>query len=604
MLEREQFLKLIVARLSWLANECELRGFLHLFDANTISHELFRRLLNELYGLQLIQTDQIQQNFPAIDLADEGNKQAFQITTEKDGAKVQKTVTAYVKHGLAERFGHLRILVIGRKQSGYKSVEVPHGVDFDPEIDVMDLRDLMLTIEKTATEKLRVLAEIMDDEIKAPRDETGEPLQRTARVQFFPADPGLVSQYEMTRQIRAIKEKLRGNAARQAIDIVATWADSFDGFHEWLYNTEPRILQFVGAGDDLTPLRLKPPHGDAAFIPEDVLSDFFNVLHRKIRVVILDRCLPDGQAAAVRSAIEFVISISPSASFDAVTSYLGSFYRGIGNGESVQESHSHGVGALKLQGISKDLVRLDVRSNADPGLIKIVAPPNPADGVKSDEGIQFVQIEMATDQCLWEEMRHDRSPEAPIYSPMTGRPWFNQVYEVMPKEHYRFGSHQLANYHWTRGHRESETRVADPILEFTILNRGPGPAVVSRLGFRVENCWNAAKAAPMAYKLESFDAYVLQVEGFTIGECQFLRLPEPIYLELNAPYRIRLRLKDYAAEAQKNETVIRLIVVADSQKYPSDEIYLGIIWTGEPFNGNDEEMENQTDADEVDASEK
>ena len=119
MLEREALLKLIIARISWLATECELRGFLHLFDANTISHELFCRLLNELYGLHLIQTDKIQQNFPAIDLGDERNKEAFQITTEKDGAKIQKTVDTYLKHGLAERFGHLRRLVIGQKQSGY-----------------------------------------------------------------------------------------------------------------------------------------------------------------------------------------------------------------------------------------------------------------------------------------------------------------------------------------------------------------------------------------------------------------------------------------------------------------------------------------------------
>ncbi len=588
MLEREQLLKLIVARLSWLATECELRGFLHLFDANTISHELFRRLLNELFGLQLIQTDQISQNFPAIDLGDEVNRQAFQVTTEHDGAKVQKTVDTYVKHGLSNRYGHLRIQVIGRKQKSYKTVKVPDGVDFDPEVDVVDLRDLLLAIEKQDTEKLRAIAKIIDEEIKAPRDEDGDPLQRTARVQFFPAAPELISQFDMTREIRAIKDKLSGNAARQTIDIVATWADSFDGFHEWLYNTQPRILQFVGAGSELIPLTLRPTQGEPVLIPNDVLLEFFKTLYRKVRVVILDRCLSENQANAVKSAIEVVITIKISAKSDAVTTYLGAFYRGIGNGETVQEAHNHGLAALKLQSLSHDVVSLDAHSSADPSSIKIVAPPKTADNAKSDEGIQFVQIEMATDQCLWEEMRHDRSPDAPIYNPVTGRPWFNQVYEVIPKEHYRFGAHQLANYHWTKDQRDSETRVADPILEFTILNRGPGPAVVSRLGFCVENCWNAAKAAPLAYKLESFDAYELQVEDFTIGESQFLRLTEPIYLELNAPYRIRLRLKGYAAAAQVNETVVRLIVVSDNRQYRSDEIYLGIMWTGDPFVANDE----------------
>lgn len=177
MLEREKLLKLIVDRLSWLATVCELRGFVHLFDANTISHELFCRLLNELYGLHLIKTDQIKQNFPAIDLGDECSKQAFQITSEKASAKIQKTVDNYLKHGLAKRFGHLRILLICEKQSAYKSVKVPEGVDFDPETDVLDIRDLLHAIDGQETKKLRKLAKIIEEEIKAPHDEDEELLQ-------------------------------------------------------------------------------------------------------------------------------------------------------------------------------------------------------------------------------------------------------------------------------------------------------------------------------------------------------------------------------------------------------------------------------------------
>ncbi|MDA8746290.1 SMEK domain-containing protein, partial [Rubripirellula amarantea] len=141
------------------------------------SHELFCRMLNELYDLHLVQTDRIQQNFPAIDLGDEDSKQAFQITTEKAGSKIQKTVDTYLKHGLAERYGHLRILLIGQKQTGYKSVKVPDGVDFDPETDILDLRDLLHAIEKQDTEKLHALATIIGEEIAAPRYENDELVQ-------------------------------------------------------------------------------------------------------------------------------------------------------------------------------------------------------------------------------------------------------------------------------------------------------------------------------------------------------------------------------------------------------------------------------------------
>jgi hypothetical protein len=67
------------------------------------------------------------------------------------------------------------------------------------------------------------------------------------------------------------------------------------------------------------------------------------------------------------------------------------------------------------------------RAGVDPNAILLVAPPPPGGTADAGSKIQFVQLEMATDQCLWEEMRHHRAPEAPIHSPLTGRPWFNQV---------------------------------------------------------------------------------------------------------------------------------------------------------------------------------
>jgi hypothetical protein len=82
----------------------------------------------------------------------------------------------------------------------------------------------------------------------------------------------------------------------------------------------------------------------------------------------------------------------------------------------------------------------------------------------------------------------------------------------------------------------------------------------------------------------------LPLRDFVIGDDQLLRLPDPIYLEQNASYRFRLRLKDYAKGAKANETVIRLLVLADNEtSFFSDEIYLGIISHGDSFT-------SQTDA--------
>lgn len=600
---REEALKTITDGLSWLAMECKLRGLLHLFDTNTIAHEVFCRLLNEVYDLALVQTDRIKANFPAIDLGDDVNKRCFQITTEKDSTKIQKTLNVFVQHNLPTQYGRLQILIIGEKQGSYKSVKVPAGLTFMPDDDILELRDLLKHLDTLTTDKLVRVAGIITEEIK-PAPVPSPELPRVVRVQLLAANPAKVTQLDLTRDIRGIKEKLRKSGARQAVDIVSSWADSFDGLQQCLYSIQPRILHIRGGSREGDPLILRPPQGgEAVTVPDEVVRNLFSWLRLDVRLVILDRAMSEPQAATVREESVCTVTILSAASPEAADSYLTAFYRDIGHGEPVRAAHERAVTALRIEGHAPDTATLVSRTGCDLSKLRLVLPPPPEGG--TDAKVRFVQLEMATDQCLWEEMRRFRSPEAPIFHPITGRPWFGQVYEVPPKDQYPFGSHQLANYHWPKEQRDSEGRVADPILEFTIVNQGASPAVVSRIGFRVANAWNAAKAAPLAFKMVSYDAYELPVSDFVIGEDQTLRLPDPICLQSHGSYRFRLRLKDYAKGAKVNETVIRLLVIADTNTYLSEEIYLGIMWTGDPFTSQPdvtEQMSNEAKQAEPDAA--
>jgi hypothetical protein len=320
VLIREEALKTIMDGLSWLAMECKLRGPLHLFDSNTISHELFCRLLNEVYDIALVQTDRIKANFPAIDLGDEVNKRCFQITTEKDGAKVQNTLDSFTEHKLGEQYSRLQILVIGEKQRSYKSVKIPPAVTFDPDADILDLRDFLKLIEALSTEKLTRLAKIVRMEVKAT-PALGAPVQRTFRVQLVPANPVTTSQLDLTQEIRDIKERLRRSDARDVVDIVAGWSDSFSDFQEWLHSIQPRVLHFVGRETGTEFIR-RPAEGDPVAVPDGVVQSLFSHLRGKVRLVILERALSESQAVAVREESECTIVIPVGASRRASTAYL------------------------------------------------------------------------------------------------------------------------------------------------------------------------------------------------------------------------------------------------------------------------------------------
>jgi hypothetical protein len=256
--------------------------------------------------------------------------------------------------------------------------------------------------------------------------------------------------------------------------------------------------------------------------------------------------------------------------------FAAAFYRAIGFGQSVQAAFDQAKAALLLEGLDDSLPRLVTAKGVD---ASDVVPIPPVEATRSDAHIpemHFAQIEMATDQCLWEEMQRGIRLEAPIANPM-GHPWsFGGPYKGTPQQWYPVGSHQLMTFFWPERQREQEVRVADPIVEFTVVNTSGHASVISRIGIRPLAAWTSPKGPPFAGKINQFDYYELPIGEFEIGKDLTLRLPDPIHLEPNASYRFRLRLRDYAAGVQRNESVIQLVIIADERVYTSQDIYLGL----------------------------
>lgn len=225
VLKRQDALNTILDGISWLAMSCQRRGELHLFDANTISHEFFRRFLNEVYGLQLFVMDRIQDNYPAIDLGDESRRHAFQITSDGLSDKIQATLDMFIKHNLHKKYDRIQVIVIGRKQATYGVLVVPPEITFSTDDDIIDLRSLSKHIETLETPHLERLAEIVESEIKAFKE--GQPkLKRVIRVAFLASSPRDTPQLEMAREINSLMTLVGETDLRRYLDLVTWWVDT------------------------------------------------------------------------------------------------------------------------------------------------------------------------------------------------------------------------------------------------------------------------------------------------------------------------------------------------------------------------------------------
>jgi len=193
---RADALGAIADGLAWIKASCEQRGWLKLFDNHMVSQHFFCRFLNAAFNLRLVEMDQIQANYPAIDLGDSTNRIAYQITSERRGDKVQHTLDKFVEHGLDKQYDTLRILIIGDRQSTYNTVTVPASLQFDCDRDIMGIEELVKHLGSVDSARLEMLQAILADEVRYPTSSQKPPDDDTVKLEGrLTINPGFVDTF-------------------------------------------------------------------------------------------------------------------------------------------------------------------------------------------------------------------------------------------------------------------------------------------------------------------------------------------------------------------------------------------------------------------------
>lgn len=125
------------------------------FDIHKVSEDIVCALFRELLGwskLRNVNTEQA--NFPSIDLADDSNRVAIQVTATADIEKIKSTLRKFVEHNLHQQYDRLIIYILTTKQKSYSlaSLEmiVNKRLKFQPSDDIWDFQNLC-TVAANAT---------------------------------------------------------------------------------------------------------------------------------------------------------------------------------------------------------------------------------------------------------------------------------------------------------------------------------------------------------------------------------------------------------------------------------------------------------------------
>jgi hypothetical protein len=134
-------------------------------DINLALEDAFIPILKSVYNLpHLVNLNRKQKNFPGIDLGDDHDRVAFQLTSTTTLDKVKFTVRQFMDRAYFNTFDELYILMLARKQTSYSQASVNELLTdqfaFNCKKHIIDLSDLLALVSglRLAAQE-RVLAE-------------------------------------------------------------------------------------------------------------------------------------------------------------------------------------------------------------------------------------------------------------------------------------------------------------------------------------------------------------------------------------------------------------------------------------------------------------
>lgn len=165
-LKRKADLDRITEILSYLKSQVELSNPGNLTDTNIYAENFYRDFLNVVFGYNLSNINILDPNSAAIDLGDEDNKIAIQVTSTSDLTKARNTVKKYNHKNLHKKYDTLIILNIAMKKK-HKSQLLgdANKHQLDTSSDIWDISDLIKEIGDKSVEKVSEIRTFLEGQV-------------------------------------------------------------------------------------------------------------------------------------------------------------------------------------------------------------------------------------------------------------------------------------------------------------------------------------------------------------------------------------------------------------------------------------------------------
>jgi hypothetical protein len=161
-------------------------------------------------------------------------------------------------------------------------------------------------------------------------------------ILFLSSNPRNSLPLENDREIREITNIIRSSEYRNDFILISRWALQIDDLIDALNECHPTIVHFSCHGNNSGEIILEDANRNSIELDTIVIKRLFSTLNFGIQLVLFNMCYSKDLAIAVVDTVECSIGMDSRISDEAAIIFARSFYRAIGNGNTVQNAFEQG----------------------------------------------------------------------------------------------------------------------------------------------------------------------------------------------------------------------------------------------------------------------
>jgi len=170
------------------------------------------------------------------------------------------------------------------------------------------------------------------------------------RILILSANPPDTKWIGVDREAREVYEKLNRGPHKDSFELFLHTAVRAADLQQLLMEYEPHIVHFSGHSSLAKKIIFEGSSGRAKQIKPQALTNVFRLYNKHVRIVVLNACLTDEQAAALSQVIDYTIGYDRLIGDQPAINFAGAFYLAVSYGKTVRDAFESAKVQLEIMG--------------------------------------------------------------------------------------------------------------------------------------------------------------------------------------------------------------------------------------------------------------